>query len=401
MSKFLCMILLVFSSFANAEQIMMVWAKQADLYDENGKIVRVLNNGQLVQVENFIKDSSRYLVKFNNKTYNAKKVYFKSPADIIVLYKKQILEYEAQIKKIDLELSNIESDLIVRYVQALELQRDTALAYQKVLPTYNNTGPQGFYRGFTSILTQGKFKKLMKAWTKDVEGITAKKEELMVSKRKYSIAVEKLKYRISSFENLGEMFASKANSGNDYLVVQEDAPLYVNNKIVKHLDKGMTVLARPHPKFANWYEVLVEKKKYVAPGSALVKKADYSRIIREKMINSKVLVAQLNNEVQIQQFRLKLYQGVSRQLEADKFVQGGYGLVKNLIVPIDKERSFTIRSPKADQVYVNSVIAGKVLKEWKEHIANLSTASLKNQKTVLALKKQLIDLEEDLKLFKN
>ena len=388
------------TSFANAEQIMMVWAKQVDLYDERGKIVRVLNNGQLVQVENFAKDPSRFLVKFNNKTYNAKKAYFKKPADIVVLYKKQILEYEAKIKQDELELSNIESDLIVRYVQALELQRDTALAYQNVQPAYNQTGPQGYFRGYTSILTQGKFKKLMKAWSAEVEKITAKKEEILVSKRKYSIAVEKLKYRIASFENLGEMFAAKANSGNDYLVVQENAPLYVNNKVVKHLDKGDTVLARPHPKFANWYEVLVEKKKYVAPGSALVKKSDYSRIIKEKMINSKVLVAQLNSEVEIQQFRLKLYQGVSRQLEADKFVHQGYGLVKNLIVPIEKDRSFTIRSPKADQVYVNSVVASKVLKEWKANIAGLSAASLQNQKKVLALKKQLIDLEEDLKLFK-
>ena len=400
MTKYLCMILLAFTTFASAEEIMMVWAKQVDLYDNNGKIARVLKSGQLVQVEKFEKDLTRYQVKFNNKKYNAKKVYFKKPADIIVIYKKQILEYEAEIKKSDLELSNIESDLIVRYVQALELRRDTALAYQTVAPTYNGTGPQGYFRGYTSILTQGRYKKLIKAWSEAVEEMSAKKEKLQVSKRKYSIAVEQLKYRIASFANLGEMFAAKANSGNDYLVIQEDAPLYENNKIVKHLDKGLTVLARPHPKFANWYEVLVEKKKYVTPGKALVKKSDFSRIIKEKMINSKVLVAQLNSEIQIQQFRLKLYQGVSRQLEADKFVQGGYGLVKNLIVPIDKDRSFTIRSPKADQVYVNSVIAGKVLREWKESIANLSAASLKNQKTVLALKKQLVDLDEDLKLFK-
>ena len=400
MSKYLCMILLVFTSFASAEQIMMVWTKDVDLYDEFGKIVRVLNNGQLVQVENFDKDPSRYLVKFNNKTYNAKKSSFKNPADIVVIYKKQILEYEAAVKKIDLELSNIESDLIVRYVQALELRRDTALAYQTVTPAYNAGGPQGYFRGYTSILTEGKYKKLIKAWTQDVEEISAKKEEKLVLKRKYSIAVEQLKYRIASFENLGEMFAAKANTGNDYLVVQNNAPLYENNKIVKHLEKGLTVLARPHPKFANWYEVIVEGKKYVTPGQALVKKDEYSRVIAEKMINSRVLVDQLNSEIQIQQFRLKLYQGVSRQLEADKFVQGGYGLVKNLIVPIDKDRSFTIRSPKADQVYVNSVVAEKVLKEWKEGITNLSTASLNNQKTVLALKKQLIDLEEDLKLFK-
>ncbi|MCM8534165.1 MAG: hypothetical protein NE330_23585, partial [Lentisphaeraceae bacterium] len=201
-------------------------------------------------------------------------------------------------------------------------------------------------------------------------------------------------------ENLGDMLAGKQVKGDIYTIVQDGAQLYLNNKVVKQVKKGESFLARPHPTYAGWSEVIVDDKKYTIASKSLVKKSDYSKYLTEKMITSKVMVEQLNNEVELQQFRLKLYQGVSSQLEADRFLQGGYGVVKNLIVPIDKDRTFTINSPSADRVFVNSNRANKVLNEWKQQAQDIGQASLKNQKTVLALKKQLIDLQNDLNNFK-
>ena len=382
----------------SAQELMMVWSKKVDLYNEQGKVVKLLHNGQLVSVEAYAKDATRFSIEIDGVKYNASKKYFKKPADIVTIYKKSILDYEAEIKKNDLRLSNIESDLIVRYTEALEYRRDTALAYEKITSGLVN-GTNTSFRGFVLMLSEGKYKKLIKAWSKEVVKLEAEKKEIQTLKRKYYIAMEKLKYKIAEFENLGEMVASKKNQGNYYLVISDNAQLYQNNKVVKNIAKGTSVLGRAHPKFSGWFEVIHEDKKYVISSKSLVKKSDFSKVLKEKMITARVLINQLNKEVELQQFRLKLYQGVSRQLEADKFVAGGYGIVKNLIVPIDKDRTFTIKSPTADRVFVNATKANKVLAEWKIQSQELAQASIKNQKTVLALKKQLIDLQNDLNNF--
>ena len=397
MKKFLCISLMLFTFTVSGQELMLVWSKKVDLYNEQGQIKRILTNGQLVQVQNYVKDNTRYLISLNGVNYNAKKMHFKNPADVVTVYKKTILEYEAQIKKDDLRLSEIESNLIMKYVIALELRRDTALAYEKITGGFNNGQA---YRGFVQMLSEGKYKKLMKAWSKEVEELLEEKSGLQASKRKYFVAMEELKYKIGDFENLGEMLVEKQTKGDMYYVIKDGAQVYLNNKIVKQVNKGVSLLARPHPTFGGWSEVIIDDKKYTMSSKSLVKKSDYSKYLKEKMITSKVLVEQLNSEVEIQQFRLKLYQGVSSQLEADRFLQGGYGVVKNLIVPIDNDRTFTINSPSADRVFVNSNRANKVLNEWKEEALNLTQGSLRNQKTVLALKKQLIDLQNDLNNFK-
>lgn len=388
----------MFMAFSvSGQELVMVWSKKVDLYNEHGQIKKTLNNGQLVQAQNYNKDNTRYIIVLNSVKYNAKKMHFKKPADVVTVYKKSILDYEAQIKKDELRLSDIESNLLMKYVNSLELRRDTALAYEKISGGFNNG--QAF-RGFIQMLSEGKYKKLMKAWAKEVDAVLKEKSELQTSKRKYFVAMEKLKYKIADFENLGEMLAEKQSKGDMYLIIQDGAQLYVNNKVVKQINRGETVLARPHPTYAGWSEVIVDSKKYTISSKALIKKSEYSKYLKEKMITSKVLVEQLNDEVELQQFRLKLYQGVSSQLEADRFLQGGYGVVKNLIVPIDKDRTFTINSPSADRVFVNSNRANKVLNEWKQQALALTQGSLKNQKTVLALRKQLIDLQNDLNNFK-
>lgn len=397
MKKILAMLLLMFAFNVNSQELMLVWSKKVDLYDAQGQIKRILTNGQMVQVGEFARDKSRYSITLDGVQYNAKKIHFKSPADVVTVYKKSILEYEAQIKKDDLRLSEIESNLIMKYVTALELRRDTALAYEKISGGFNNGQA---YRGFTQMLSETKYKKLMKVWSKEVEEILEEKRELQEAKRKYYVAMEQLKYKIADFENLGEMMVDKKTSGDMYFVIQDGAQVYSNNKVVKQINKGESLLARPHPRFGGWSEVIIDGKKYTMSSKSLVKKVDYTKYLKEKMITSKVLVEQLNDEVEIQQFRLKLYQGVSSQLEADRFLQGGYGVVKNLIVPIDKDRNFTINSPSADRVFVNSNRANKVLNEWKQQTLDLTEGSLKNQKTVLALKKQLIDLQNDLNNFK-
>ena len=400
MSKLTGLILIASMVLANAQDFMMVWAKKVDLYNDQGRIVKVLPYGTIVQTKKFAKDETRYLIQFDGQEYNAKKAFFKKPIEVVAVYKKKILDFEAKINKNNLRISNIDSDLIIRYVQILELRRDTALAYQRLTP-YLTKGGGAYLRGYTSMLSEGKYKKLKKEWGADVEELYKEKAALQEEVRDCVLEISSIKDKIASFENLGGMIKPQEGPGSDYIVIQDNAQLYIENKVVKHLKKGEVVLGRPHPKFNGWYEVISDKVKYVVSGKAIVKKSDYAKVLTNKLEVSKILITQLNSEIETQQFRLKLYQGVSRQLEADKFVQGGYGLAKNLIIPIDKDRNFTIKSPNADQVYINSVKADKVLREWKLEATELGQASLANQKSVLTLKKQLIDLENDIKAFNN
>jgi hypothetical protein len=385
-----------------AEEHVMVWNSRVDLYDDKGKIVKVLNYGKLVQVSQFAKDATRYEVTIDGAKYNARKRFFKSIPEVVNLYKKKVLDLEAEVKKNNLRISNIDSDLVVRYIQSLELERDTSLAYMRITPVINQANnTQQVYRSFSTMLSVGKFKKLKRDWTKEVVKMTDEKSKLQADNRKYVVSISKLKSELSGFKNLGKLFVNaEANIDETLYVIRDGAQLYVKSKVKKVVGLGTVLNGHKHPKFNNWYDVSFEGENYLVSGKSVVEAAGYYKQLEANKITATLLIEQLDKEVAAQQFRLKLYQGVSRQLEADRFIQNGYGLAKNIVIPIDKDHTFTIKKPVADNVYVNSVRAATVLKNWRAEATALAQASLANQKKALDLKKNLVDIDAALKKMK-
>ena len=396
MKKVIFLMLFLMTFGVIAEEHVMVWSKKVDLYNDKGKVVKVLPYGRLVQAFPFPTDATRYLVKIDDVEYNARKSFFKPIGEVVNLYKKRVLELEAAIKTNDLKISNIESDLVVRYVQGLELERDTALSYMRITPVIGQNNQQQAFRSFSVLLTVGKFNRLKKEWNKEVEKLTKQKADLQAQNRKSTLDIAKIKGELKSFENLAQLFGNEDIDQVLY-VTQNEARLFQKNKVVKVVKRGTILRGVPHPRFANWYDVTHEGDNYLISGKMVHSARNYYKKLEANKIQASLLITQINAEVEAQQFRLKLYQGISRQLEADKFIQGGYGLAKNLVVPIDKTHTFTIRSPVADEVYVNTARASRVLKNWKAESTALSKASLENQKKVLELKKSLVDLDAAIK----
>ena len=173
--------------------------------------------------------------------------------------------------------------------------------------------------------------------------------------------------------------------------------MFKDSKLVKNIGYGEAALGTEDTKNAGWFKILVDKKVYLVSGKDVKDKERYSKFNKANFSNAAYEVAYLEEQVEKLQFRLKLVNGISRQLEADKFVAGGYGVVKNYTIPIDKDRSFTLESPDATKLYINTTTAERVLKEWKQEALRLSADSLKMQKRVVDLKKSLIDYEKIIK----
>ena len=392
--------LLVFAGFVAADEHVMVWTDKVDVYNEKGKLVAVFPKGKFLQVSPHSKDLSRYTIIIKKKKYNIRKRSVKSIGDVAIVYKKKILDFSAEINKNDLRFSNINSELVGMYVQGLELERDTSLSYMKVSTVTRANGQIGQYRGFSTMLSDGKFKKLKKVWTADMAELFAEKAGIITKNQKYMNGILKLKRKIQNFENLGALLAVDSLPGNidkQLFVIGRGAELYQKNKIVKLLKPGTKLMGYKHKKFHEWYDVRHDGDNYMVSSTSVVEVSLYKSLLASKIITLEYKITQLEQEVEMQQFRLKLYQGISRQLQADKFISNGYGLVKDLVVPIDKNRTFTIVSPAADRVYVNIVRAGKVLRIWKTEALDLVKKSLHNQKLMLSIKKGLLDLDVNLK----
>ena len=381
--------------FLSASEHVMVWTKTANLYNEQGRAMLVIQKGDLVEAVIHPKDRSLYVVIFKGKRYNAAVKSFRSLEDMVVIYKKILIDYQGVINRNNLRVSAIESDLLLLYVQSLELRRDTAIAYKKV--SYSGSGQgQVAYR---SMLRDGDFKKLMKVWSKEHSAMIFEKKGLASVNLRQTIAYEQAERKLSELGTLIKAFSEKGSKKYLSLYVKNSkgGRLYKNNVIAKYVPKGLIVQGVYDTAHAGWYKVLVDKVVYRASAEDMVVVSKYLEQLRSKKVAANFEVSYLKKEVESHEFRLKLYQGISRQLQADKFVAGGYGIVKNYVIPIDQNRTFTLTSPDANKLYINSHKAIRVLEEWKVESTELSKLSLSQQKRILDLQKADIDYTKVIK----
>jgi len=393
--KKLIVFLLVFvSCVLSAQDVVMVWNKSATLYSEKGRALLEVKTGTLVSVKIHPKDETRYLVTHKGKTYMAHKRSFRPLDEVTLAYKKTLLDLDGLEGKNNLRLSNIASELTVFFVQSLELRRDTAVAYQQSRSVVHN-GNTVFIPTYTTLLSSSKFKKLMKAWKVDVEKLNKEKLSLLAQNKKVFVKRSQVKGRLASMDSQLKKFAEdKVSTTMKLYVVKDNIPLFIENKVKKYIKKGMVLEGKVHPRHKDWYLVKSAGKVYNVAGTGVVVKDAYQNYLSSKTVSATKELESLAEEIQTMQFRLKLYQGITRQLEANQVTQNGYSQIKDLIVAIDKVQNFTIKTPHAMAAYLNVNKAKKVLAVWTEEVVELTQRSLNAQKRTLQLKKALLDYEK-------
>ncbi|MCM8532921.1 MAG: hypothetical protein NE330_17260 [Lentisphaeraceae bacterium] len=393
-------ILLSFLFLAEAFSVetVVVSVDKTQLYNEDGRALLELNQGEIVQAIVHPRDSTYYVLKYKGKRYNATRKSFKSVSDMVTFYKKSKIDLEGKAKQNEFRLSGIKSELHQMYVKAVELQRDTSISYRKVSSNLNGLATVGY----RSMLSEGKLKKLLKQWAEDHTELMDEKKALLQENLKIELKNDQIDRKLSGFNAMLEK--SISGSVEDriklYILKSEGAKLYKESKVVKYAKQHDVLEGKADSKHAGWFKVLYDGEVYRASGKEVVEVQDYYSHVLNKMVATKYDINYLNEEVEFQQFRLKLYKGISLQLESDKFVAGGYGLVKNYIIPIKKDVNLTLESPDASQLYINSNRANRILRTWAKEANDLSMQSLGFQKKVVDLKKSLIDYENHVKELK-
>ncbi|MCH2208594.1 MAG: hypothetical protein MK132_22370 [Lentisphaerales bacterium] len=386
-------LLLTFNAYAS--DFVMVWKKSASLYNDQGRNVHNLTQGEIVEAIIHPRDSSLYMVKYQGKKYNTPKKLYKTLEDMAAYYKKRLIDLDGVLKENDLSISAKNSEMDLMYIKSLELRRDTAVSYRKI-NYINGIG----HIGYSSALSEGKFKKLMKEWEAAYKNASDAFRNGHLNKRNTLREKANIESSLANLDNVLKAFADGKKSRNETLFVKNEkgAKLFKENKLVKHLKFGESAIGTPHTKHPGWFKILVDKKVYTVSGEDVSPKIDYLSGVKSKKSATDYEIVYLTERVEKLQFRLKLVNGISRQLEADKFVAGGYGVVKNYVIPIDKDRTFTIESPDATSLYINSARAERVLREWTQEAQKLSHESLAIQKRIIELQKALIDYEKSIKL---
>ncbi|MCM8537980.1 MAG: hypothetical protein NE334_18705 [Lentisphaeraceae bacterium] len=393
--KLLLILFVLFTTNVFSVETVVVSVNKAKLYNDSGRALLTINRGDVVQAIVHPKDKSYYMVKYKGVRYNALKKSFMSILDMVTHQKKLKLELAGKVKQNNFRLSAIRSELQQMYVKALELQRDTSISYRQV--TSNLNGLASF--GYRSMLSEGRLKKLLKEWSKDHAELIDEKKSLIQENLKVELHNDQIDRLLSSFNGMLEDSVSNQMNNRLKLYVHrsEGAKLYQDSKVVKYIAQHEVLQGKVDTKHEGWFKVLYEGKVFRVSGNEIFEVNEYHDQILNKMVTTKYDVNYLNEEIEFQQFRLKLYKGIAIQLESDKFVAGGYGLVKNYVIPITKDFSLTLESPDADTLFINSNRANRILRIWAKEANDLSVQSLKYQRRVIDMKKSLIDYENSLK----
>ena len=392
--KILLAILVVVCGQLSAADFMMVWKKNASLYNEQGRNILSLGQGEIVEAITHPKDRSLLMLKYKGTKYNSPASHYKTLDEMAAFYKKRLIEIEGILKEQQLEISVKSSEIDLMYVKSLELRRDTAISYKKVSLSNGSS-----YVGYRSSLSEGKYKKLMKEWEVSFQKVSSDFKKSHQLQRALMLEQDLIKGQLAGLDSKIKAFSEGKKPSHRTLFVanKKGARLFKDNKLVKHLAYGETAPGVKDSKNTGWFKILVNDKVYLVSGEDVKDKDEYLKLNKSSFSKVAYDIVYLEEQIEKKQFRLKLVNGISRQLEAEKFVAGGYGVVKNYTIPINKDRSFTLESPDATKLYINTTRANRILKEWKEEALELSGDSLKMQKRVVDLKKSLIDYEKAIK----
>lgn len=376
-----------------AQDVVMSWGYKTVLYSNKGRTLKELNKGTLVSVVTHPKDERRYIVTHLGKKYMANKTSFQSLDNVVLIYKKMLIDLDALEGNNKLRLSNIDSEMTLLYVKSLELRRDTAISYQRTIITVGQNGRSEYNSGYINLLSVSKMRRLMKQWDAAKDKLLAEKETLNLSNRKVFVKKVEVKQALAGLGDLLKEFTEGTGATTKSLIVLKDqTPAFVESEVKAYLKKGAIFEGEDDPQNKGWYLVRLDDKTICNVSSKnIVVKNNYKKYLAGKIITIGQELTEVAEKIEKFQFRLKLYQAVTRQMQVSRMTVSGYSPVKDLIVPIDKNRNFTIVAPNADRYFVNVSKARKVLKYWTEEAAEVGKDSLKAQKRQLFLKKSLLD----------
>ena len=294
-------------------------------------------------------------------------------------YEKMKLTLENNFTQLQTRLQQILSDLNTIERQTLETERDTSLSYRS---------NSGFRSGLASysysgFISSSKARKLIEKLKLDYKTLS---EEKLKTQKQVESTLSKRVTLDHQVENTQKSLSGLSANENIFFINKDQSPIHSNGRISQHLAIFTKVKARTHPKHSGWHQIIHHKKVYDTPSENLTKVDSLSK--RYAILSSKNLtkIKQMGNEIQNQSFSILLLQAISRQLETDRFLSGGYGVLKNITVKIDANTSFTIDRGNHDSVYVNQHRAEKVLMTWHARLQNKKQYLILLQNELLKLK---------------
>ena len=108
--------------------------ESASLYNEQGRNMLSIGQGEIVEAIIHPKDRSLLLIRYKGAKYNSPASY-KSLDDMAAFYKKRLIEVEGLLKEQQLKVSTKSSEIDLMYVKSLELRRIPLFLTKKFLIT--------------------------------------------------------------------------------------------------------------------------------------------------------------------------------------------------------------------------------------------------------------------------
>ena len=355
----------------------VICIKPTQAVNDRGQIIKNIAVNDIISVSHHPRHKEYYLV--GKSTLLVSKIDFHDLDQATTYFEKLKLKLENDFTLQQTRLQQINSDINSIERQILETERDTALSYRNSTRSYS--GIASFtYSGFISST---KARKLKEKLTVDYETLAKEKNNL----RKQSIITLSKRVGIDhNFEQTQKSLSQLAPPDNSYFTNRDQVPLYINGQVGKHLNAFVKLKARSHPKHKNWHQVIVDKKIYDTPSENITKTSALKSLYATRSTQNLTRMKHMEEEIKDQAFSILLLQAVARQLNTDRFLSGGYGIVKNITVKIDPDTNFTIHTGNNDSVYVHRSRAEQVLLIWKQRLDNKKSYLTLLQNELLKLK---------------
>jgi len=369
-----------------AESVICIRPSQA--LNNNGQIIRKISVNNILTVKAHPDHKEFYLVGSSGLLVPKKD--FHNLEQSTAYHEKTKLILENNFTQLQNRLQQTLSDLSTIERQILETERDTSLSYRS---------NSGFRSGvasysYSGFISSSKARKLIEKLKLEYQKLS---EEKVETQKQVGTILSKRVSLDHQVANTQKSLSGLSKNENIFFFNKDQSPIHSNGRVSQYLAIFTKVKARIHPKHSGWHQIIHEKKVYDTPSTNLTKVDDISKSYAIRSSKNLSKIKQIEKEVQSLSFSVLLLQAISRQLETDRFLSGGYGILKNLTVKIDANTSFTIDRGNHDSVYVNQYRAEKVLITWSTRLQNKKQYLTLLQNELLNLKQseRLIESEKN------
>ena len=394
----------VCSSAMAQQQLMIVWAKTAEVYAQ-GRAKGVLKKGDIISAE----PKDREWLKFTrgDNEYAARRRDFKSRMEVARDYKLAAVEAENKLKSVENSLTAAIADL-----KALEVARLTAA--RNGLSSFTVPGihvtefkivdPRSAvtYREPRVVVqpdviirhSWNDARRLIRELDEEKEELTARIKTLRSNKIALTQAVAEAEARGQYLDNRFVRFEISSETYlRELFRVGSGALLYRDKRKVGALPPNVLVYATPNSKYSDWLVVEWKGEGYDVKRSQLRSESELLERFQRDRLTLDAQANAMERSIAVLRFREAELTTLRREVQVAEELNGRLVSLKerNLTCRLCDKRNDTCTHAAVEQVDPRN--ARRVLKDWDEELKSIRAEIASRRRAVGELQKKRVELD--------